>query len=319
MNASLDPLSRLLAVRNLAIDRLTAEIAGTFTAEGIESLVLKGPALAAWLYPDEVRPYGDSDIMVAPGDWQRAVDVLERLGFFNYQEPMAHPRMESFASTAFLRDREGAEQQNVDLHCALHGCDADLYEVWRAFSASSDTQMIGGVELQVPNRTGLLLHVGLHAAHHAEGKPIEDLRRALARAQEREWRHAVELAQDLEGLPVFASGLRLLPEGVELARRLGIEDVRSPLHELRREGVPMAEGIDALFSSGVGLRRRIAMVAKEIFPRPEFMRWWSPLARRGRLGLAGAYFWRPIWLIAHTPGGVLAWWRVRKRPQADDV
>ena len=268
MSASLDSRTRLLAVRNLAIDRLTAEIAGKFAADGIGSLVLKGPALAAWLYTDEVRPYGDSDIMVAPEDWQRAVEVLERLSFSNFLEPMAHPRMESFASTAFLRDRDRAEQQNVDLHCALHGCDADLHEIWAAFSASADTQSIGGAELRVPNRTGLLLHVGLHAAHHAEGKPIEDLRRAIDRADERDWHGAVGLARDLEGLPVFASGLRLLPEGVELARRLGIEHARSPLHELRRDGVPMAEGIDALFSPGVGMRQRIAMVVKEIFPGP---------------------------------------------------
>jgi Uncharacterised nucleotidyltransferase len=313
MNAGLDPLSRLLAVRNLVIDRLTAEIAGRFAAEGIESLVLKGPALAVWLYPDEVRPYGDSDIMVAPSDWHRAVGVLERLGFANFLEPMAHPRMESFASTAFLRDRDGAEQENLDLHCALHGCEGDLQTIWDSLSAFSDTQIIGGAELRIPSRTALLLHIGLHAAHHVEGKPIEDLRRALARAEERLWRQAKELARDFDGLPVFASGLRLLPEGVELARRLGIEDVRSPLHELRHEGVPMAEGIDALLSPGVGLRRRIAMVVKELFPRPEFMRWWSPLARRGRLGLAVTYVWRPIWLIVHAPRGTIAWWRVRRR------
>jgi hypothetical protein len=313
MSASLDSRTRLLAVRNLAIDRLTAEIAGQFAAAGIDSLVLKGPALAAWLYPDEVRPYGDSDIMVAPGDWQRAVGVLERLGFSNYLEPMAHPRMESFASTAFLRDRDGAEQENVDLHCALHGCEGDLRKIWASLAAGSDNQVIGGAELRIPSRAALLLHVGLHAAHHVDGKPIEDLRRALARAEEQLWRQALELARELGGLPVFASGLRLLPEGVELAHRLGIEDARSALHELRQEGVPMAEGIDALLSPGVGLSQRIAMVVRELFPRPEFMRWWSPLARRGRLGLAATYVWRPIWLIVHAPRGTIAWWRVRRR------
>ncbi len=312
MSASLDPVSRLRAVRTLLIDQLTAEIAGTFAAEGIESLVLKGPALAAWFYPDEVRPYGDSDIMVAPGDWQRAADVLERLGFSNYMQTMAHPRMESFASTAFLRDRDGAEQDNVDLHCALHGCDADPRKIWASLAASSDTQVIGGAELRIPSRTALLLHIGLHAAHHAEGKPIEDLRRAIARAEERLWRQALEIARDFDGLPVFASGLRLLPEGLELARRLGIDDARSTLHELRYQGVPTAEGIDALLSPGVGARQRLAMVVKEFFPRPEFMRWWSPLARRGRLGLAVAYVWRPVWLIAHAPRGMIAWWRVQR-------
>ena len=67
--------------RNFAIDALTAEVAGAFGREGIEMLVLKGPVLAKWLYPGEVRPYNDSDLMVAPEDRARAVGVLERLGF----------------------------------------------------------------------------------------------------------------------------------------------------------------------------------------------------------------------------------------------
>jgi Uncharacterised nucleotidyltransferase len=304
--SGLDPVSRLLAARNLMIDRLTAETAETFAVEGIESLVLKGPALAAWLYPDEVRPYGDSDIMVAPSDWQRAVGVLERLGFANYLEPMAHPRMESFASTAFLRDRTGAEQDNVDLHCALHGCDGDLERIWASLLASSERQVIGGAELRVPGRAALLLHVGLHAAHHVEGKPIEDLRRALASAGERPWCEALELAREYEGIPAFVSGLRLLPAGVELARRLGVEEVRSLRHELRREGTPTAEAIDALLSPGVGAKELVATVLRELLPRPEFMRWWTPLARRGAVGLAVSYPWRWIWLFAHAPRGLLA-------------
>jgi hypothetical protein len=40
---------------NFAIDALTAEVAGAFDREGIETLVLKGPVLARWLYPGEVR------------------------------------------------------------------------------------------------------------------------------------------------------------------------------------------------------------------------------------------------------------------------
>jgi hypothetical protein len=270
--------------------------------------VLKGPALAEWLYPGEVRPYGDSDLMVAPSDWDQAVAVLNRLGFSDYLGPMAHPRMESFAGTCFARG-----DKSVDLHCALHGLEGDREAIWASFLAGSESQLIGGAELRVPGRPALLMHVGLHAAHHAEGKPIEDLRRAIVHADQPLWRQALELAQDFNGLPVFASGLRLLPEGIELARRLGIEHVSSPLHELRYEGVPMAEGIDALLSPGVGVRQRLVMLIKEFFPRPEFMRWWSPLARRGRLGLAAAYVWRPAWLIAHAPRGLIAWWRIRRR------
>jgi hypothetical protein len=308
MSASLDPMELMAAVRSLAIDRLTAEIVGKFAEEGIESLVLKGPALAEWLYRDEVRPYGDSDLMVAPESWNQAVAVLNRLGFSDYLGPMAHPRMESFAGTCFIGKGKG-----IDLHCALHGLDGDMKEIWAFFLAGSERQLIGGAELRVPGRPALLLHIGLHAAHHAEGKALEDLRRAIALAGEEDWREAVNLARTHDGLPAFASGLRLLPEGATLAARLGIEqDVRSTRHEIRFERVPMAEGIDALLMSDMALRQRLAVVAREFFPRPEFLRWWSPLARRGRLGVIACYPWRWIWLFAHAPRGLLTWWLVRR-------
>jgi len=47
--------SALLA-QNFAIDVITAEVASAFAGEGIGAVVLKGPVLAKWLYPDEVRP-----------------------------------------------------------------------------------------------------------------------------------------------------------------------------------------------------------------------------------------------------------------------
>jgi Uncharacterised nucleotidyltransferase len=305
MNADADRLFRMLAVRNVAIDRLAAEIAAAFAATGIESLVLKGPVLAAWLYRGEIRPYGDADLMVAPGDWERAVTLLDGLGFSDHLGPLAHPRMESFASTAFLRGED-----NLDLHCTLHGLDADPARIWEEFRAGSERQEIGGAELRVPGRPALALHVGLHAAHHVEGKPIEDLRRALATADDGTWRGALELAERLDGLPTFASGLRLLPAGAELARRLGIADeVSSTKHEIRFAGVPTAEGIDALLQPGLGLRRRAGIVAGELFPRPGFMRWWSPLARRGRLGLLLSYPWRWLRLAVQAPRG---FWSVRR-------
>src|SRR5271167_2131990 len=231
MNAQgLRPDQRASAVRSLMIDRLSAEIAGAFEARGIATLVLKGPALAEWLYPGEVRPYGDSDLMVAPGDWGRAVATLRELGFSDHLGPMAHPRMESFAGTAFVRGKE-----NLDLHCALHGLEGDLEPVWETLMVSSERQVIGGAELRVPGRAALLLHIGLHAAHHHGGRPLEDLRRGIAHAEEDLWRGALELARTHDGVPAFASGLRLLPEGAELTRRLGIEEVRSTAHEISYE------------------------------------------------------------------------------------
>ncbi len=310
MNAEcVDRYSQL--ARNFAVDALTAEVAGAFGREGIETLVLKGPVLARWLYPGEVRPYVDCDLMVAPGNRARAVSVLERLGFAEHCAWMPTPLSLDPGGTAFNRPSGGM----VDLHCQLPGLEGDPDAIWGRLAASAERQVIAGVELRVPDRDVVLLHVVLHAAHHAnevDGKPLEDLRRALAQVEEVEWSSALELAREYRGLPAFAAGLRLLPEGRDLARKLDLGKVRSLQHEIRREDNVIAEELYALLSADVGIGRKLAIAASDVFPRPDYMRWWSPLARHGKLGLAVAYVWRAIWVIGQAPRAINTLWRIQR-------
>ncbi len=294
--------------RNFAVDALAAEVAGAFGREGIETLVLKGPVLAKWLYPDEVRPYVDSDLMVAPENRARAVGVLERMGFVEHCPWMPTPLSMDIGCTEFSRG-DGI----VDLHCRLQGLDGDPDAIWVCLAAGADRQVIGGVELRVPDRDAVLLHVVLHAAQHANlvGKPLEDLRRALARVEESEWSSALELARAYRGVPAFAAGLRLLPAGGDLARRLDLGEEGSLKYALLREDV-IAEELYALLSLSVGIRRKLAIAASRGFPRPDYMRWWSPLARRGKRGLAGAYIWRAIWVVGQALGATRTLWRIRR-------
>ncbi len=295
--------------RNFAVDALTAEVAGAFGCEGIETLVLKGPALARWLYPGEVRTYVDCDLMVAPGSRARAVGVIERLGFVEHCPWMPTPLSLDHGGTAFNRPGYGM----VDLHCQLPGLDGDQEAIWRRLATSDERQMIAGVELRVPDHDVVLLHVVLHAAHHAnlvDGKPLEDLRRALALVEESEWWRVLELARVYRGVPALAAGLGLLPEGEDLAGRLGLGEVRSFQHKIRREDNVIAEELYALFSADAGIKRKLMIAASDIFPLPDYMRWWSPLARRGKLGLACAYLWRVIWIIGQAPGAIYTLWGI---------
>jgi hypothetical protein len=145
-----------------------------------------------------------------------------------------------------------------------------------------------------------------------DGKPLEDLRRALALVEEAEWSGALELARVYGGIPAFAAGLRLLPDGRDLAHKLDLGDVRSLQHEIRREDNVIAEELYALLSSDAGIGRKLATAASDLFPRPDYMRWWLPLARRGKLGLAGAYLWRAIWITGQAPSAFHALWRIRR-------
>jgi hypothetical protein len=294
------------------VDALTAEVAGAFGRVGIETIVLKGPVLAKRLYPGEVRPYTDSDLMVAPENRVRAVGVVERLGFSEHVPWMPTPLSLDPGGTAF--SRKGSWM--VDLHCQLPGLDGDPDAFWARLVASAERQVIGGVELRVPDREVVLMHVVLHAAHHAnqvDGMPLEDLRRALACVEESEWSSALELARAHSGVPAFAAGLRLLPEGGDLVSRLGLDEVRSLQHEVRREDNVIAEELYVLLSADAGIRRKLTVAATDVFPRPEYMRWWSALARRGKLGLAAAYLWRAIWVSGQAPRAIRTVWRIQRR------
>jgi hypothetical protein len=293
----------------MLVDQLTAEVNQRFEQAGIECMLVKGPVIGEWLYADGVRPYNDSDLLVSNADWDRAMAILIDLGLHDYVEALEHPRLESDAAKGFAR---GAD--NLDLHRTLPGLEAAPETVWEALWPSADRQFVGGHPIAVPSRQGVLMHIALHAAaHHAEPKPREDLRRAIAVATIADWREAVALAHRLDGLPAFASGLRSLPEGAELAGTLGLEDVGSVHFDLRASGVPTAEALHELIAPGLTARQRAATVLRELLPTPSFMRWWTPLARRGAIGLLAAYPFRWAWLAVKLPGGLLELRRAQRR------
>ena len=83
---------------------------------------------------------------------------------------------------------------------------------------------------------------------------------------------------------------------------------------LRVAHVPLAHGFEELATTR-GIRAKLAVLRQELIPSAEFMRWWSPLARRGPLGLAASYVWRPLYLALKAGPGLLAWRRARRVAQ----
>jgi hypothetical protein len=67
-----------------------------------------------------------------------------------------------------------------------------------------------------------------------------------------------------------------------------------------------------LLSADAGIRQKLVTAASDVFPRPDYMRWWSSLARRGKLGPAGAYLWRVIWIIGQAPRAIDTLWRIQR-------
>ncbi len=300
---------RLAAIFTRIVDQVAVHMSVRFTEAGIDHVLLKGPTIAGWLYgDDEVRPYGDADFLIRRADWERAAEVLKAEGFEDELAKMAHPRMESFHSHPWRSKTKG----DVDMHATLEGLDADMDVVWQELTARRETLQLPDGPVAMMAEAGRLLHIALHASQHRDGRPITDLERALERASDASWAEAAEPAARVDGVAAFLSGLRTRPEGDALIDRLGVRDIRSVETLLRAGQVPLAEGLHEL-SEAEGLRAKLRLGFHEAFPSPDFLRWWTPLARRGRLGLALAYAWRPLYLASRLPSALRALREARRR------
>jgi hypothetical protein len=306
-------LHTFAAAGNLLVDRLIVEVHDAFAAAAIEAILLKGPAIAGWLYTeDEIRVYGDGDFLVQRGQWEAAGLVLRELGFQEDIAELEHPNLESFASYPWGRESDGAGVQSIDMHATLAGIGTDFPQVWSILSADTAEIAIAGRCVPILAEPARTMHIALHAAHHHEGRPMLDLERALERLDDGLWSEAAEVAEALDATAAFATGLRLTPAGDALARRLGVHEAHSVAASLKVANVPLSEGIEQLVATS-SVRAKLALAWSELAPSADFLRWWSPaLARRGPLGLAAAYVWRVVWLIGHLPRGFIAWRRARR-------
>ena len=297
---------------NLRVDAATAEVVEAFTAAGVQSVVLKGPSIARWLYSElDPRPYRDCDLLVAPDEAGRAGEILTGLGFERHFETETLPEWWREHAGEWRREADGVF---VDLHSGLPGVGVDEGTAWRALSADTETIPVSGYAAQALSVPARALHVVLHAAHHGVEwhKPMADLEHALSRVEERTWRGAAELAERLEATDALATGLRLTPAGRDLAARLGLPAGASVAATLQAgTPPPVALGIEQLARAG-GTRMRAKIVWRKLVPPAGFMRKWHPLASRGRGGLLLAYLYRPIWLLRSAPAGLRAWKRARR-------
>jgi putative nucleotidyltransferase-like protein len=299
-----------LAAYAFKVDQVTAEVTAALDRVAVPTIVVKGPAIATWLYAsDQPRLYNDTDLLVREADWERTMEVLRELGFEDDLGPLDHPRMESGAGYPWRRSSDGT---NVDLHYTLFGVGAEPEKLWVAFHEQAVRENVGGAEVCLPSRPARLLHIALHAVQHGGEtweKPMMDLEQGIAKAPQPIWIEARQLAERLDAAETFAAGIRLTAAGRDLASTIGAEQGHTVDAALRLDWVPTAEGFRQL-SQTRGLRRRLAIVLREAFPSRAFMRWWSPLARRGNAGLVLAYCWRPLWLAYRAVPGYLAWRRI---------
>jgi Uncharacterised nucleotidyltransferase len=302
--------------RNLRVDAGTAEVLRGFDAVGVQSLLLKGASVARWLYRNEdPRNYVDCDLLVRPVDIPAAEDALRRLGFEPELDRREMPPWWQEHAVAWVRHETGSV---VDLHHTLPGVGVDAERLWSTLRANSEPIVVGRFEAQTLTVPGRAFLLALHAAHHgaAFGRALADLERGISTLDVSTWRSAAVLATSLGAIPAFATGLRLVPGGAELATRLGLSTESAVDVELKATTPPpVALGFDQLARAD-SLRARLSILRHKVVPPPTFMRLWSPRAQEGRFGLILAYLWRPIWLLTKAPAGFRAWRAARRRARS---
>jgi hypothetical protein len=61
-----------------------------------------------------------------------------------------------------------------------------------------------------------------------------------------------------------------------------------------------------------GLRSRVEIGLRKLFPPREFLVHWDPRASESRRRLAFARVRRPLWVLGGAPKAFRAWWRARR-------
>jgi hypothetical protein len=186
------------------------ELVEALRARGIESMLIKGLALALTVYRDlGERPMSDVDLLVPTGAASRALEVLAGLGMESLS-----PRPKALIRVLHgvgLRRRDGFEL-DLHWHSAKDFCAGGVDQ---AMWARRRPLVLRGVPAQVPSPTHLLLQSVVHGVQWNVVPPVRwiaDAAMILRGDDGVDWAEIVRLAEESECSLVVSRGLRHLGE-----------------------------------------------------------------------------------------------------------
>ena len=296
----------------LHVDVVTLEVVRALADHGVRAIVLKGPAVASWLYDDgQPRPYVDADLLVDPRQITQAGEVIASLGF----DQLVDERVaDAFAEPHAIAWSRPGDNAKVDLHWRLPGVAAEPHRAWTRLAGETEKIRIGESTVEALGRPARALHLVLHALQNGREseRPLTDLARGLERIEWSTWREAARLAAELDATVPFAVGLRLAPAGDPLSRRLGLPRT-APTRWLLWAQTP-APGAVRLhqLSATPGYRAKARVVAAALVPRAAYVRALYPSSRESSRALVVAYVRRWLAGLRSAPGAI----RALRRAQA---
>jgi hypothetical protein len=276
------------------VDWYTAQVVAALDSNGVDAIVLKGPAMSRWLYseaPGE-RGYIDADLLVAERDMGAAAAVLSELGF-RHEDARG---MEGIAlwATSWRRDADGAV---VDLHRTLHGCEHSAVDPWPIVSATAVEDEVGGMRVALPSIPVRALQIALVSPDDRPWRRWNDLERALEHLPLDGWREAAVVARALGVERMLGYRLSQSTAGARCAQRLGLRT--APRRWLRWEADPMLRWF-VLLASLPTWRARQRLAKHLITPPVSYVRSRDPAA--GPRGAVAAYAAWAVHVIRLVPG-----------------
>ena len=241
---------RLLSVyrstwyRNQILLNRAASVIRMLAEHAIDSVLLKGAALASGVYGDPgARPMADVDLLVRRGDVRAAADLLRATGW-NPWPPVSARTLDSFLGTKHaISFRDGAGRE-LDLHRhvffrnRVEALDDALWD-------RSQPTTVGGVPARILAPEDLLLHVVIHGADWNAVPPVRWVADALGvvrNAPGLDWDLVVKTARmrrfvlaSLAGLEYLARVFyaRVPPEVLSALRALPVSPLEAEDHALR--------------------------------------------------------------------------------------
>jgi hypothetical protein len=292
--------------RRERLDAIAATAVEALNEVGVDSLLLKGAALAEALYgPDLERGYFDIDLLVSPDARAAARQVLSNLGYTNVNSDRGIADVGNVLhAEAWSRLDPEIGNVMIDLHWRLFGCLAPPEMAWNILNSGGESVTVAGRELRSLGRPALALHTALHLAQHGPDDPkaAADLALAATRWGDQIWRGAAQLAGQLDADEAFAAGLSLLPEGARIADRLGVFPTERTVWDMAHRGLrPRGTHYLGALAQAPTLRARYAVIRQALLPSPAWIRWQMSWASRGPGHLATAYLLHllrtPVWAV----------------------
>jgi hypothetical protein len=264
---------RLLSVyrstwyRNQLLLNQAASVIRMLADHEIDSVLLKGAALASGIYGDPgARPMADADLLVRRGDVRAAADLLRATGW-NPWPPVSARTLDSFLGTKHaIGFRDGAGRE-LDLHRhvffrnRVEALDDALWD-------RSQPATVGGVPARILAPEDLLLHVVVHGADWNAVPPIRwvaDAFGVVRSAPRLDWDLVVESARmrrfvlaSLAGLEYLARVFhaRVPPEVLSALRALPVSHLEAEDQALRSRPPGL-----------LGMARRVLLDYAFIVPR----------------------------------------------------